>query len=80
MQKPATILISEFREKIVEDIQNSNLPWWKIKDELEFFLLPQVRNAANQEAINEKKEYEEELKKQEELEQLRKERAESGGN
>lgn len=80
MEKPATVLIAEFRNNIVKDIQNSNLPLWKIRDELEFFLLPKVRETAIKEEQIERQQYEEYLKEQEELENLRKERVEIGGN
>lgn len=46
MEKPATIKICEFREEIVSVINNSGLPWWKVKDELEFLILPQVKQCA----------------------------------
>ena len=46
MEKPVTIKISEFREEVVSVINNSGLPWWKVKDELEFLILPQVKQCA----------------------------------
>ena len=49
MDKPVTILINEFREKIVDDINNSGLPFWKIKDELQYVIMPQVHQCAMKE-------------------------------
>ena len=46
MQKPITVMVQEFREEIVSAINNSGLPWWKVKDELEFLILPQVKQCA----------------------------------
>ena len=76
MDKPATILINEFREKIVDDINNSGLPFWKIKDELQYIIMPQVQQCAMKEEKEELQEWqksveEEEKKKLEELRESR---------
>ena len=76
MQKPITIMVQEFREEIVSAINNSGLPWWKVKDELEFLILPQVKQCAIREEQAELQEWqksveEEEKKKLEELRESR---------
>lgn len=76
MDKPATILINEFREKIVDDINNSGLPFWKIKDEFQYVIMPQVHQCAMKEEHKELQEWqksveEEEKKKLEELRESR---------
>ena len=76
MQKPITIIVQEFREEIVKAINNSGLPWWKVKDELEFFILPQVKQCAMQEEQAERQEYQKSLEEEEKqkLEELREKR------
>ena len=65
MQKPITIIVQEFREEIVKAINNSGLPWWKVKDELEFLILPQVKQCAMQEEQAERQEYQKSLEEEE---------------
>lgn len=81
MKKPATIKIHEFREEIISTINNSGLPWWKVKDELEFFVLPQVRQCAMQEEQAERQEYQKMLEEEEKqkLEELRENRVAENG-
>lgn len=74
MQKPITLLISDFRKNMDDVINNSKLPWWKIQDEVELVLLPQLRRLSEQEKQAELKAYLEEKQKQEELEKKREER------
>lgn len=76
MQKPTTVIIQEFREEMAKAINNSGLPWWKIKDELEFFILPQVKQCAIQEEQAEQQEWQKALKEEEKqkLEKLRENR------
>ncbi len=65
MGKPNTVLISEFRNNIENVINNSGLPWWKIKDELEYVFLPGVRTCCIKEEQVEREEYNKELEKAE---------------
>ena len=76
MEKPVTIKISEFREEIVNAINNSGLPWWKVKDELEFLILPQVKQCAIQEEQAERHEWQKAVEEEEKqkLEELRENR------
>lgn len=62
MEKPATILINEFRDKMQEVLNTSNLPWWKIQDELRYVIMPQVDRAVIIEAKKEMELYQESLK------------------
>lgn len=82
MQKPLTMLIDEFRAQIEIALNNSNLPWWKIRDELEYVVLPQVKNMAVKEEQAEKKAYLEYIasEKQKLMEDKRKERVEQKGS
>ena len=76
MQKPITIMVQEFREEIVSAINNSGLPWWKVKDELEFLILPQVKQCAIQEEQAERQEWKKAVEEEEKqkLEELRENR------
>ena len=76
MQKPITVMVQEFREEIVSVINNSGLPWWKVKDELEFLILPQVKQCAIQEEQAERQEWQKavEEKEKQKLEELRENR------
>lgn len=80
MQKPVTMLISDFRKQIDKVINGSSLPWWKIQDEIELILLPQLRVLAEKERQAELEAYLKEQEKQKELEDKRKERVEKKGN
>lgn len=62
MEKPATVLINEFRDKMQEVLNTSNLPWWKIQDELRYVIMPQVDRAVTVEAKKEMELYQESLK------------------
>lgn len=79
MQKPATILIEEFRKQVEIALNNSNLPWWKIKDELEFVLLPRVEQLAIQEENMQRQAYADYLKAQNH-EKLEKEHIKKGSD
>ena len=76
MQKPITVMVQEFREEIVSVINNSGLPWWKVKDELEFLILPQVKQCAIQEERAERQEWQKAVEEEEKqkLEELRENR------
>lgn len=69
IEKPVTVLIKEFRKQEEDLLNNSCLPWWKILDELEFIILPKVRQLAVIEEQKEQKTYEDlfknEMKKKE---------------
>lgn len=77
MQKPITMIINDFRSEMERAINDSGLPWWKIKDELEFFILPQVKNLAIREEQLELESYNNARKEEEKekLEGLREKRA-----
>ena len=62
MDKPVTILINEFREKIVDDINNSGLPFWKIMDELKYVIIPQVQQCTIKEEKAELERYNQSIK------------------
>lgn len=62
MEKPVTVLIKEFRKQVEDLLNHSSLPWWKICDELEFVVLPKVRQLAASEEQKERKIYEDSLK------------------
>ena len=80
MRKPATMLISDFRKQINEVVNSSELPWWKIQDEIELILLPQLRVLAEKERQAELEAYLKEQEKQNELEEKRQKRiGEKGG-
>lgn len=74
MRKPATMLISDFREQINKVVNSSDLPWWKIQDEIELVLLPQLRVLAEKERQAELEAYLKEQEKQNELEEKRQKR------
>lgn len=74
MRKPATMLISDFRKQINEVVNSSDLPWWKIQDEIELILLPQLRVLAEKERQAELEAYLKEQEKQNELEEKRQKR------
>lgn len=74
MRKPATMLISDFREQINKVVNSSELPWWKIQDEIELILLPQLRVLAEKERQAELEAYLKEQEKQNELEEKRQKR------
>lgn len=74
MRKPATMLISDFRKQINEVVNSSELPWWKIQDEIELVLLPQLRVLAEKERQAELEAYLKEQEKQNELEEKRQKR------
>lgn len=74
MKKPATMLISDFRKQINEVVNGSDLPWWKIQDEIELILLPQLRVLAEKERQAELEAYLKEQEKQNELEEKRQKR------
>ena len=76
MEKPVTIKIREFREEIVSVINNSGLPWWKVKDELEFLILPQVKQCAIREEQAERQIWQKSVEEEEKqkLEELRESR------
>lgn len=74
MQKPITLLISDFRKNMDDVINNSKLPWWKIQDEIELILLPQLRVLAEKERQAELEAYLKEQEKQNELEEKRQKR------
>ena len=74
MKKPATMLISDFREQINKVVNSSDLPWWKIQDEIELVLLPQLRVLAEKERRAELEAYLKEQEKQNELEEKRQKR------
>ena len=74
MKKPATMLISDFREQINKVVNSSDLPWWKIQDEIELILLPQLRVLAEKERQAELEAYLKEQEKQNELEEKRQKR------
>ena len=74
MRKPATMLISDFREQINKVVNSSDLPWWKIQDEIELILLPQLRVLAEKERQAELEAYLKEQEKQNELEEKRQKR------
>ena len=74
MRKPATMLISDFRKQINEVVNSSDLPWWKIQDEIELILLPQLRVLAEKERQAELEAYLKEQGKQNELEEKRQKR------
>ena len=74
MKKPATMLISDFRKQINEVVNSSELPWWKIQDEIELILLPQLRVLAEKERQTELEAYLKEQEKQNELEEKRQKR------
>lgn len=74
MKKPATMLISDFRKQINEVVNSSDLPWWKIQDEIELILLPQLRVLAEKERQAELEAYLKEQEKQNELEEKRQKR------
>ena len=74
MRKPATMLISDFREQINKVVNSSELPWWKIQDEIELVLLPQLRVLAEKERQAELEAYLKEQEKQNELEEKRQKR------
>ena len=76
MQKPITVTVQEFREEIVSVINNSGLPWWKVKDELEFLILPQVKQYAILEEQAERQEWQKSVEEEEKqkLEKLRENR------
>lgn len=74
MKKPATMLISDFRKQINEVVNSSDLPWWKIQDEIELILLPQLRILAEKERQAELEAYLKEQEKQNELEEKRQKR------
>lgn len=74
MKKPATMLISDFREQINKVVNSSELPWWKIQDEIELILLPQLRVLAEKERQAELEAYLKEQEKQNELEEKRQKR------
>lgn len=74
MRKPATMLISDFRKQINEVVNSSELPWWKIQDEIELILLPQLRVLAEKERQAELEAYLKEQEKQNELEEKRQKR------
>ena len=77
MQKPTTVLISDFRKSMEEVLNNSGLPWWKIKDELEYTFLPQVRQLAVREEQVELEMYNKSLAEEEnnKIEDLRQKRS-----
>lgn len=74
MRKPTTMLISDFRKQINEVVNSSELPWWKIQDEIELILLPQLRVLAEKERQAELEAYLKEQEKQNELEEKRQKR------
>ena len=74
MRKPATMLISDFRKQINKVVNSSELPWWKIQDEIELVLLPQLRVLAEKERQAELEAYLKEQEKQNELEEKRQKR------
>ena len=74
MRKPATMLISDFREQINKVVNSSELPWWKIQDEIELILLPRLRALAEKERQAELEAYLKEQEKQNELEEKRQKR------
>ena len=74
MRKPATMLISDFREQINKVVNSSELPWWKIQDEIELILLPLLRALAEKERQAELEAYLKEQEKQNELEEKRQKR------
>ena len=74
MRKPATMLISDFRKQINKVVNSSELPWWKIQDEIELILLPQLRVLAEKERQAELEAYLKEQEKQNELEEKRQKR------
>lgn len=76
MKKPTTILIQEFRRDIEDVINNSQLPFWKILDELQYIVLPQVKQCAIQEGQAELQEWQKsvEEEKKQKLEELRESR------
>lgn len=61
MDKPITMKIQDFREKMVAVMNESGLPWWKIQDDLQFFFLPKVAEASRNEELAEKEKYEKSL-------------------
>lgn len=81
MQKPTTILISDFRKSMDEVLNSSGLPWWKVKDELEHTFLPQVRQLAIQEERIELELYNKALAEEEsnKIEELREQRVKRSG-
>lgn len=76
MKKPTTILIQEFRKDIEDTINNSKLPFWKILDELQYIVLPQVKQCAIQEEQSELQEWQKSVEEEEKqkLEELRESR------
>lgn len=77
MQKPTTVLISDFRKSMDEVLNSSGLPWWKVKDELEHIYLPQVRQLAVREEQVELEMYNKSLAEEEsnKIEDLRQKRS-----
>lgn len=81
MNKPATMLIKEFRAKFEEVLNGSGLPWWKVLDEIQNVYLPLLRRAAQDEEHMEFEKYNESLKEEQEIVESirRKKRNRKGG-
>lgn len=80
MEKSLIVQIKEFEKRLEELINSCNkggIPWWKIKDELEYVYLPQIRGLAIKEEEKAIKEYEEKVNIQKLLDDKRKDREES---
>lgn len=82
MQKPTTLLIAEFRKQVEIALNNSGLPWWKVRDELQYVFLPQAQNLAMREEQLEMEEYQKYVQAENEkkLEEKRKQRIDKKGS
>ena len=80
MEKPITIKTKELRENIIDVLNKSNLPWWKVFDELRCTILPMVQDAVVAEEQAELEMYNMALiEEKNQLEEKRKERVEKKG-